>query len=124
MPVREVVVAGNDVEMDLARRAEQLASGQVSNSLLLQLLSDLGILNERLSHADRQRTDIVEKLNEALKGLSTITALSDRLDKIESHDELNTEFRLKFMGGSMVVRLIWIALGGAAVIILQKLWPH
>lgn len=119
----------DDVHKDLTRRHDDLSSGQVSNSLLLQLLSDLGILNERLSAADRQRTDIIAKVEEVLREQNTIKLLNHRIEEltrrvseIQTAERLNSEFRLKFMGGSIVGKLLWVILGGAVAIMAEKFW--
>lgn len=117
-----------ELEERIRRHAEDIQKeGTISTSLALQLLSDLGILNERLATAERQRVEIVIKLDELIRGQVQVQLLSQRFDhqnkSIEGMREemnLNSEFRIKFLGGSLVMRVIWVALGGIAAVVVEK----
>lgn len=118
----------NELSGGLERSIENLrkhglgAQGNVELSLQLQLLSDLGIINERLANAERQRFELGKKLEKVSEeqgqvrtNTETLKALTDAVERLANAETLNTEFRLKFMGGSGVAKIIWVVMGGFAV---------
>lgn len=106
----------------------QRPTTNVSESLLLQALSDIGILSERMLVAERQRQELVEKMDLMLEKqhqfditAHIVSEQAKELALLTAEQKLNTEFRLRFMGGSTVAKLVWIALGGGAVWFIQKI---
>ena len=111
----------------LGRRARDRAeAGGLEPSLYLELQNQLAIFSQKMETAERQRVEILLKLEESrteAKVLNhTVVTLTDTLKKVEDEQKQNTEFRLKFLGGSLVARLFWLGLGGIGVWVLQNFW--
>lgn len=118
----------DEVMRGLHDRAEKLRNEGPSPTLLVQLLADLSILDDRLVNAERQRLDINTKVEKVLDGQVNLPLLRQsfdelvrRLGDIEKEIKLNTAFRLRFEGGSMIAKLVWVALGGISLYLVQKL---
>jgi len=111
---------------EAARRgklAKKLAnSDDITPSLILDLKNSFNILELKMQTADQQRVSIEGKLDKVLDCTTEMRLIRQehdqaviRLEALERQAELNTEFRLKFMGGSLVARLAWLALGGVGI---------
>lgn len=87
----------------------------ISLSLQVELLSSLGALNERIGNAENQRIELSRKIDTVLDKINPLPGVLERLQTLETEQKLNTEFRLRFLGGSALAKLIWLTLGGTIV---------
>lgn len=100
----------------------------ISNTLLLQLLQDVSLVSLRLANAEKQRTEINTKVDAAVERLSRLPLIEHKLDgvderimSVEQEQIKNTEFRLKFTGGSLVLNVLWMGAGAIILWLLQYL---
>lgn len=120
-PDREQEIKGG-LERSIERlRGEGASSGELSNSLLIQILSDLGISNARNVDAERQRLDLSRKLDRVIERQEKLTNVAERLEALEKQEDLNTQFRQQFIGAGILGKILWLLFGGGIVWILTHL---
>lgn len=106
----------------IAERVKEFKKDGLSTSLVIQLLADLSVLSARLTSADQQRSDLARKIDIVLEKQAKVLAAMSKIEDMEKEIRLNSEFRLKFMGGSVVGKLLWVLLGGAFAVLVERMW--
>jgi hypothetical protein len=94
----------------------------ISVSLQLQLLSDLGITNERLVSAERQRHSLLVKIERLLEEQAVVKGLIADVEELKVETRKNSEFRQQFIGGGIAMKLFWLFGGGVILLMIQKFW--
>lgn len=105
-------------------RAEKIREeGGVSTTLAMQILADLTIVSDRLNNAEGQRLGIDAKLDRVLAEqhrvallAAQVEATTHRLTEMQKDILENTEFRLKFLGGSTVAKMVYALAGGGLAV--------
>lgn len=120
-PDREQEIKGGLERSIESLRKEGTSNNELSTSLLVQIISDLGITNARNVDAERQRHDIGRKLDRVMEKQEGLSGVLDRLEALEKQEALNTQFRHQFAGAGVFGKFLWAAFGGLIIWLIQHL---